>query len=74
MGCSSASTLFKSIASASEELFSLTDDERQCRFCIYRSYCERGTGAGVADTLDEEPLPEYDPESFDFSQAAEVAF
>jgi CRISPR/Cas system-associated exonuclease Cas4 (RecB family) len=62
------------IASAPPESFILTPDEKQCRFCIYRSYCERGIGAGVSAESGEDDLAEYDPESFDFGQAAEVAF
>jgi len=62
------------IAKAPPESFILTTDERQCRFCVYRSYCERGTVAGTSLETGEETLSDYDPESFDFNQAAEVAF
>ena len=62
------------IANAPAESFVLTADERQCRYCVYRSYCERGVGAGQADGLADELIPDSDPEAFDFDQAAEVAF
>jgi hypothetical protein len=62
------------ISKAPPESFLLTPDERQCRFCVYRSYCERGTGAGLSTDLDDTDLIESDPDAFDFSQAAEVAF
>jgi len=66
--------LIDKIATAPVESFVLTSDERQCRYCVYRSYCERGVTAGQADDLDDDAIPESDPEAFDFSQAAEVAF
>jgi CRISPR/Cas system-associated exonuclease Cas4 (RecB family) len=66
--------LINQIAGAPPESFILTPDERQCRFCIYRSYCERGTSAGISSETGDGGPADYDPESFDFSQAAEVAF
>jgi CRISPR/Cas system-associated exonuclease Cas4 (RecB family) len=66
--------LVDQISKAPPESFILTPDERQCRFCIYRSYCERGTGAGLSTDLDDTDLIESDPDAFDFNQAAEVAF
>jgi len=66
--------LIDEVAKAPPESFILTPDERQCRFCVYRSYCERGTNAGTSLETDEEALSDYDPDSFDFNQAAEVAF
>ncbi|MGB8252846.1 MAG: hypothetical protein WCF08_06495, partial [Anaerolineaceae bacterium] len=62
------------IATAPVESFVLTSDERQCRYCVYRSYCERGVAAGQADDLDDDAFSDSDPDAFDFSQAAEVAF
>ncbi len=66
--------LVSQIAQAPPESFILTPDERQCRFCVYRSYCERGTGAGLATDMDDSGAIESDPDAFDFTQAAEVAF
>ena len=53
--------------------FPLTDDESRCRFCTYRSLCERGA-AGSLDLLDEED--EFEEEDFvlDFDQIAEIEF
>ncbi|MBK8026459.1 MAG: hypothetical protein IPK19_34995 [Chloroflexi bacterium] len=55
--------------------FPLTPDVRHCRFCVYRSFCERGTQAGDALALvngaDEEDLP---TPSLDLEQVAEIAF
>ena len=66
--------LVDQIAKAPPESFILTPDERQCRFCVYRSYCERGESAGLSMDLDDDSLMESDPETFDFNQAAEVTF
>ena len=53
--------------------FPLTDDQGKCRFCPYRSYCNRGTSAG--DWRDAELEAEVH-ESFDinFEQIGEIAF
>ena len=40
------------ISKASE--FPLTEDEKMCRFCIYRSYCNRGAQAGQLDEAEAE--------------------
>ena len=42
--------LLTEIESRAEDVWPLTSDERKCRFCTYRSLCERGGVAGVADT------------------------
>lgn len=57
----------------STQSFPLTDDQGKCRFCPYRSYCNRGTSAG--DWRDAE-LEAEAHESFDinFEQIAEIAF
>ena len=56
--------------------FPLTDDERRCRFCSYRSLCDRG-GAGRLEDFDlDEYENEEEEEAFllDFDQIAEVEF
>ena len=54
--------------------FPLTADERHCRFCVYRSLCERGETAGQLDELndDEDLLPESP--SLDIDALEEIAF
>lgn len=37
----------------SRETFPLTPDERQCKFCLYRSLCGRGEYAGTLDEADD---------------------
>ena len=53
--------------------FPLAEDEHPCRFCAYRSYCDRGTKAGEWDEFEGEVEVE---ESFeiDFEQIGEIAF
>jgi CRISPR/Cas system-associated exonuclease Cas4 (RecB family) len=50
----------------------LTDSERKCRFCAYRSLCNRGSVAGDLDDLDEDWEPE-EPFDIDLEQVAEIA-
>ena len=53
--------------------FPLTDDQTKCPYCTYRSYCERGVGAGDVDQAEAEMEAE---ELFDvnFEQIGEIEF
>jgi len=64
--------LLAQIAAQSEAIWPLTPDERQCRFCDYRSLCERGVKPGFLDNLDDD----VEPITFelDLEQVAEVEF
>lgn len=53
--------------------FPLAEDERPCRFCTYRSYCDRGVRAGDWDEVEGETEMEEDFE-IDFEQIGEIAF
>ncbi len=69
--------LITHITHLDEAEFRRTEDERRCRFCPYRSYCDRGSDAGTFTEADEEllsPEPDLLPASFDFEQIAEVEF
>jgi CRISPR/Cas system-associated exonuclease Cas4 (RecB family) len=62
----------------SDEDLPLTDQERRCRYCRYRSLCERGVEAGALDEAEAEPeteglgpLSEID---LDIEQIAEIEF
>jgi hypothetical protein len=59
------------IATASS--YPLTDDRTKCRYCPYRSYCDRGVRAGDVDQAEAEMEAE---ELFDvnFEQIREIAF
>jgi hypothetical protein len=45
--------LIKEIQGLKEPDFYLTSDERHCRFCTYRSLCDRGINAGTLDAEGE---------------------
>ncbi len=59
--------------------FLLTNDLRRCRFCPYRSLCDRGAEAGDMEQDDDETVAVEEAatawgESFDFEQVGEIAF
>lgn len=56
--------------------FPLTTDERKCRFCTYRSLCDRGREAGSLDEWDSGDYDDMDLDDFEieFEQIAEIAF
>jgi hypothetical protein len=51
--------------------FPLTDDEKKCAYCPYRSYCNRGGVAGMMDEMAETELTGTD---INFEQIAEIEF
>jgi CRISPR/Cas system-associated exonuclease Cas4 (RecB family) len=51
--------------------FPLTDDENVCRFCTYRSYCNRDVKAGNLDEMAESELTDTE---LNFEQVAEIEF
>ncbi len=53
--------------------FPMTDDERMCRFCVYRSYCDRGSQAGdwQEAEIDSETNARFD---VNFEQIPEIEF
>lgn len=61
---------------AGEDAFPKTPDDRRCRFCSYRTLCERGDRPGDLAELIEEPLAGDDLSDLriDFEQIAEIAF
>jgi hypothetical protein len=56
--------LLDHIAALSDKDFTLTEDTRHCRFCTYRSYCERGFTPGKwSELVEDEPtldIPSWD--------------
>jgi hypothetical protein len=50
--------------------FEMTEDEQDCAYCPYRSYCERGTAAGEG----REAEAELDGAEISFEQVQEVEF
>ena len=68
--------LIEQIKGMDDDAFAPTDDEKRCRFCPYRSYCNRGVAAGDMDE-DEIDVDTDDTGldlDFDFEQIAEIAF
>jgi len=57
----------------SRDKFELTEDERKCNYCPYRSYCKRGTLAGNWQEADVEAEPVESPD-INLEQIAEIAF
>jgi hypothetical protein len=56
------------------EIWPLTDDiARACKFCVYRSLCDRGSVAGDLDELDED-LDLEEILDIDLEQVAEIVF
>jgi len=66
--------LLTEITQRDQDVFPLTNDERRCRFCVYRSLCKRGLTAGEFESLDVDDET-YDPYfELDFDSLSEVPF
>jgi RecB family exonuclease len=69
------SDLTEEIRTRPAEAFTRTSDLSKCRFCVYRSHCDRGTAAGdLADLEDFFPEAETAEPELDFDQIAEIEF
>jgi hypothetical protein len=56
-------SLIVEISSLHENEFSLTNQERKCKFCRYRSLCDRGVTAGISSPTSES---DFSDSTFDF--------
>jgi predicted RecB family nuclease len=55
--------------------FPLTPDDHRCRYCVYRSLCDRGTSAGALADWDEADVTgDLGGFSLDLDQIGEIAF
>ena len=54
--------------------FPLTEDEKKCAYCPYRSYCNRGGKAGALEDADTEMETSEGEFSLNFEQIAEIEF
>ncbi len=54
--------------------FPLVDDNQLCRYCVYRSFCNRGKQAGPVVELADEPQEMLDVSALDWDQIAEIQF
>ena len=52
--------------------FAKTEEKRLCRFCVYRSLCDRGVKAGAIDEVDIEL--ELDSMNLDFDEIEEIEY
>ena len=65
----------KSHSELGDEDFPLTAQERRCRYCPYRSLCQRGVRAGAFDDAEDDMTPEdLSQLDFDFEQIVEIEF
>lgn len=67
--------LVATITALKEGSFPLTNDERRCTFCVYRSLCDRGVKAGDWDAFEADlEAGEGVEVALDFEQIAEIEF
>ena len=67
--------LIEEIAELPAEAFPRTADLAKCRYCVYRSHCDRGTVAGNLDEFEDfEPTTLEEDDDLDFDQIEEIAF
>ncbi len=72
---STLTSLVQEIASLPEDAFHLTAQEEHCKYCVYRSLCDRGVLAGRLDMGDFElELTDENDFALDFDQVAEIEF
>jgi hypothetical protein len=64
--------LIREITAHQESIWPLTSDDRLCRFCNYRTLCEREVRPGFLEELEDDLEP--DEIEIDLEQIAEVAF
>jgi hypothetical protein len=73
-------SLIAEITAATDDGFPLTDDVKRCRFCPYRSLCDRGAEAGDINAAEDEAddagaaAPTDWAAGLDFEQIGEIAF
>lgn len=67
--------LIREIQSRDPEDFLRTSDFDKCRFCVYRSHCDRGKEAGPLDSFDEFDIePDNEQIELDFDRIGEIEF
>jgi len=54
--------------------FPLVDDKKPCKYCVYRSLCDRGQQAGPLANLAEEMEEDFDVLAPEWDQIAEIQF
>lgn len=54
--------------------FPMTNDERRCRFCVYRSLCERGREAAAMDESSDNEVDDDESPDINLDDIDEIAF
>jgi len=68
-------SLIQEINDLSPNSFQMAEDEKKCRYCVYRSLCQRGIKAGNwEDELNPDSNTENDLSNFNFNDVEEIAF
>jgi hypothetical protein len=68
------SQLVQEISQMQSEIFPLTSNIEKCKFCHFRSLCERGISAGKVDENDEEIESDDIALDFNFDDISGIAF
>jgi len=66
--------LVKIVSSTQPGDFHLTQDQKKCLFCVYRSLCDRGTKSGNMSELEDTARGENDSSSIRLSDIDEIEF
>jgi CRISPR/Cas system-associated exonuclease Cas4 (RecB family) len=64
--------LIEEISSLDEDDFTKTDDLEKCKYCVYRSFCDRGILPGDVARLAGDEIAENFEFSFDFEAIEEI--
>jgi hypothetical protein len=67
-------SLMNEIKALDETPAPLTENQKRCRFCVYRSLCNRGVEAGPLAEFKNEEEPDLFDFELDFEQIAEIEF
>jgi len=67
-------TLVEDIQNLGENNAPLTDNEKFCSYCVYRSLCKRGVKAGPLDEYEDFDVQDNTEFEIDFNQISEIAF
>ena len=58
-----------------EDEFPMTSDEQRCKFCVYRSLCNRGIEAGqLGDYENSSSIADDEALEIDFSEIDEISY
>ena len=66
--------LIEEIKTLGETQAPLTENTQRCRYCVYRSLCNRGVQAGPMDEFEEDDSGDILDFDLDFEQIAEIEF